>query len=213
MAATTLVCTTLTGTPPLMPGGEKLYARQAQIRAVVLRRLGEQHAHLLAEPQALPGEDRVAWASPVPGIVRPLAALPAAVRDSVRAECDMLLADIERTAATLETGTSGDGQLAGSLLRMAIQRPSDDHLFLVGNQPVLACWGCSPAEAGAVLPGSPKAVGSASLPVSPPAKSVPRAEAAAPSATNPGARWLMPTEDAPVRATAATPGFDAPRLA
>ena len=179
MAATTLVCTTLTGTQPLMHGGEKLYARQAQIRAVVLRRLGAQHVHLLAEPQALPGEDRVAWLSQVPGIVRPLAALPAAVRDSVRAECDALLADIGRTAEALEKGPSGDGRFAGSLLRTAIKRPADDHLFLVGNQPVFVGWGCAPAEAGAVFPASPKVAGSAAVPTPAPATagSVPEAEA------------------------------------
>jgi len=200
MAATTLVCTTLTGTEPLLPGGEKLYQHHARMHAAVLRRLGEQHANLLATPQAMPGEDRITWRSPVQGIARRLATLPPAVRDSVRAECDMLLADIERTADALEGAVGGDLPFVASLLRMAVTRPADDHLFLVGNQPVLACWGCDPAAAGTVLPAAPTV--SEMAPASKPVRPT-RTEVAPPVPANPAARWLVSANDASVRSTPA----------
>lgn len=152
MSTTTHLCTTTLGTPPILPGGGKLYDRQAQIRTVVQRRLGERHASLLAEAQLRPGDDCIVWSSPIAGLVRAFATLPAAVRDSVRAECDALLADIDRVGQALEDSATGDGRLAGALLRRAATRASDDHLFLVGNQPVLAGWGCESADAGTVLP-------------------------------------------------------------
>ncbi|HEX2888679.1 MAG TPA: hypothetical protein VHP59_19725, partial [Vineibacter terrae] len=75
MAGTTLVRTTLTGVRPLGVRGEPLHHAQAQLRAVVRRRLDDRHFHLLAEPQPHDLGGRIDWYSELQGPVRPLTAL------------------------------------------------------------------------------------------------------------------------------------------
>jgi hypothetical protein len=152
MSGTTLVRTTLTGVRPLGVRGEPLHHAEAQIRAVIRRRLGDRHFHLLAEPEPHDLGGRIDWYSEVAGAVRLLSALPEPERDAARGDIDALLADIDRLGQSLGSGTSEDAQLAGRSLRLAARRPSDDYLFLVGDQPVIVCWGYDTDAAGAVLP-------------------------------------------------------------
>src|SRR5215470_17345219 len=86
MAGATLVRTTLTGVRPLGVRGEPLHHAQAQLRAVVRRRLGDRHFHLLAEPQPHDLGGRIDWYSELGGTVRPLASVSEAERDAVRAD-------------------------------------------------------------------------------------------------------------------------------
>jgi len=152
MPGTTLVRTTLTGVRPLGVRGEPLHHAQAQLRAVVRRRLGDRYFHLLAEPQPHDLGGRIDWYSERDGTVRALAALPETERDAARADIDALLADIDRVGQSLEAGPTEDGKLAGKSLRLAARRPSDEYLFLVDDQPVVVCWGYDTEAAGAVLP-------------------------------------------------------------
>jgi hypothetical protein len=172
---TTLVRTTLTGVRPLGVRGEPLHHAQAQIRAVVRRRLGDRAFHLLAEPQPHDLGGRIDWYSELSGPVRPLADLPVPERDAVRADIDVLLADIDRLGESLEAGPTDDGRLAGRSLRLAAKRPADDHLFLIGDQPVVVCWGYDTDAAGAVLPGAflPSATAAAPPPAPPPVMAPP----------------------------------------
>ncbi|TXL71069.1 hypothetical protein FHP25_31855 [Vineibacter terrae] len=152
MAGTTLVRTTLTGVRPLGVRGEPLHHAEGQIRAVIRRRLGDRHFHLLAEPEPHDLGGRIDWYSACTGPVRPIAELPDMEHESVRRDIDAMLADIDRLGRSLEAAASQDGQLAGRALRLAAKRPSDDYLFLVGDQPVIVCWGYDTQAAGAVLP-------------------------------------------------------------
>ena len=149
-----LVTSTLPGVRPLGVRGEPLHNAQAQLRAVLRRRLGDRHFHLLAEPEPHALGGRIDWYCAVSGTVRPLAELPEAERTAARTDIDALLADIDRLGQSLEAGPTEDGRLAGRSLRLAARRPSDEHLFLVGDQPVVVCWGYDVEAAGAVLPGT-----------------------------------------------------------
>ncbi|QQS11703.1 MAG: hypothetical protein IPK81_19385 [Rhodospirillales bacterium] len=152
MPGTTLVRTTLTGLRPLGVRGEPLHHAQEQIRGVVRRRLGERHHRVLAEPEPHALGGRIDWYSDAEGPVRALAELPPHERDAVRADIDRLMADIDKLGATLEAGSGEDARLAGRSLRMAATRPADEYLFMVGDQPVVVCWGYETGAAGAVLP-------------------------------------------------------------
>ncbi len=154
MRGAILVTSTRPGVRPLGVRGEPLHNAQAQLRAVVRRRLGDRHFHLLAEPEPHALGGRIDWYCAVPGTVRPLADLPEAERDAARTDIDALLADIDRTGQSLEAGPTEDGRLAGKSLRLAARRPTDEYLFLVGDQPVVVCWGYDTQAAGAVLPSS-----------------------------------------------------------
>ncbi|MCW5747449.1 MAG: hypothetical protein KIT36_14770, partial [Alphaproteobacteria bacterium] len=186
MSGATLVRTTMVGVRPLGVRGEPLHQAQAQIRNVIRRRLGERHYHLLAEPEPHDLGGRIDWYSELAGPVQPLAALPDVERARARADIDALLADIDRLGQSLEAGPTEDGRLAGKSLRLAAIRPSDDYLFVVGDQPVVVCWGYDTEAAGAVLPG---AFLSSATRVSP----LPVAESAAPPMPPPMAAPVAPT--------------------
>jgi hypothetical protein len=154
MRGAILVTSTLPGVRPLGVRGEPLHNAQAQLRAVVRRRLGDRHFHLLAEPEPHALGGRIDWYCAAAGTVRPLTGLAEPGRAAARSDIDTLLADIDRVGQSLEAGPTEDGRLAGRSLRLAARRPSDEHLFLVGDQPVVVCWGYEVEAAGAVLPGT-----------------------------------------------------------
>jgi hypothetical protein len=185
MRGAILVTSTRPGVRPLGVRGEPLHNAQAQLRAVVRRRLGDRHFHLLAEPEPHALGGRIDWYCAVPGDVRALTDLPEPERDAARADIDGLLADIDRTGQSLETGPTEDGRLAGRSLR----------LFLVGDQPVVVCWGYDTEAAGAVLPAS-------FLPTAQAAP--PAAQAAVPEP------WAPPAAAQPVPPLASAPAAEQP---
>ncbi|HJQ60007.1 MAG TPA: VWA domain-containing protein [Vineibacter sp.] len=152
MNVNTLVITTLAGARPLGMRGEPLHLAHDQIRAAIRRRLGTRYARLLAEPSPYDGGRAIDWYSDASGPVLPFADLPAARQEALLREIDGLLGDIQALARRFEEGGNEDGRLLAQALNLAVLRPSDDYLFLVGDQPVIACWGYEPEAAGAALP-------------------------------------------------------------
>lgn len=129
------------GAQPVGLRGEPLHSLQTQIRAVVRRRLGDRHYHLLAEPQPHAHSAQVDWYSELVGDVRPLRQLAEAERGQARADIDTLLAEIDRLGAALEAGSTEDGRLAGGFLRLAARPPADECCYRVGDQPLVIGWG------------------------------------------------------------------------
>lgn len=152
MSHSTLVRTTLTGVRPLGVRGEPLHHAQEQIRGAIRRRLGPRHAALLAEPVAHDLGRAIDWYSDAGGDAMALAALPFERQQSVLDEVERLRSDIEVLAQRFEAGDTQDVRLLGKALHLAVRRPSNDYVFLVGDQPVIICWGYEPEAAGAVLP-------------------------------------------------------------
>jgi hypothetical protein len=152
VAGTTLVRTTPTGVRPLGVRGEPLHNTHEQIRGVIRRRLGERHARLLAEPQQDDVGRRIDWYSDVTGAVAPLSSLPEAARAETLAQVDALVADIAALGAQLRQAPSADARVTGRALELACKRPSDDYVFMVGEQPVVVCWGYEPEAPGTLLP-------------------------------------------------------------
>lgn len=187
MPAATLVRSTLTGVRPLGVRGEPLHTTHEQIRGVVRRRLSERHARLLAEPQTDDIGRRIDWYSEVEGTVAPLSSLSPGSRAAALAEVESLGKDIEGLGARLAETPSDDARLLGRALALAVRRPSDDYVFLVGDQPVVVCWGYEAEAAGAIMSAAtPPAV--ASTPVIAPA-TVPVATAVVPAIARRGPIW------------------------
>ncbi len=156
----TLVSTTLAGARPLGMRGEPLHTAHDQIRGAIRRRLGERYARLLAEPQPYDGGRAIDWYTAAAGPVVRFTDLPTARQQALLGEIDGLLADIEAQGRRFAESENEDGRLLGQALALAVRRPSDDYLFLVGDQPVIVCWGYEPEAAGAptppaFLPGAP----------------------------------------------------------
>jgi len=148
----TLVRTTLTGVRPLGVRGEPLHHAQEQIRGAIRRRLGPRHAALLAEPVPHDLGRAIDWYAETGGEAVPLNALSLERQQSVLDEVERLRSDIEVLAQRFEAGDTQDARLLGKALHLAVRRPSNDYLFVVGDQPVIICWGYEPEAAGAVLP-------------------------------------------------------------
>lgn len=144
--------------------GEPLHHAQEQIRGAIRRRLGPRHASLLAEPVAHDLGRAIDWYSDAGADAVPLGALPAERQHGVLDEVERLRSDIEVLAQRFEAGDTEDVRLLGKALHLAVRRPSNDYLFLVGDQPVIICWGYEPEAAGAVLP-PPMLPAAAALPV------------------------------------------------
>ena len=155
----TLIATTRSGVRPLGVRGEPLHNSAAQICRVVRRRLGDDAADLLAEPQLHEDGSAIDWYAAWPGDVRQVANLKSAERTAILARVDASLADIGRLGQTLKG--AGDGEdvgVVGRSLQLAAKRPAESFVFLVGDKPVVVCWGYEREAANALLaPSLPKA--------------------------------------------------------
>lgn len=193
MHGNTLVKTTFEGVRPLGVRGEPLHQTHEQIRAVIRRRIDDRHAALLAEPEAHADRRTIDWYSPAAGHVVPLSALPEERRAEVRAEIGEMLARIAAAGDRLATAEGSDAAIGGKSLRLATVFPSDDFLFLVGDQPTVICWGYDREQATALLP-RPflPTVGPAPAPAPPlPPAAIASAPAVAAAAPTDWRAWLL----------------------
>ena len=150
----TLIATTRSGVRPLGVRGEPLHNSAAQIRRVVRRRLGDDAADLLAEPQLHEDGSAIDWYAAWPGEVRQVANLEPAERSAIIARVDVALTDIARLGQTLKgAGDGEDTGVVGRSLQLAARRPAESFVFLVDDKPVVVCWGYEKEAANALLPG------------------------------------------------------------
>ena len=147
----TLILTTRLGVRPLGVRGDPLHAVASQLLAVIRRRLGDGPADLLAEPQMRETGDGIDWYAARSGPVRRLADLDETERARVLATVQDHLESIRTLGGQLkDSSASEEARLIGRSLELATTRPSDDFVYLVDGQPVIAAWGYE-ADAAASL--------------------------------------------------------------
>ena len=187
----TLILTTRLGVRPLGVRGDPLHAVAGQLLSVIRRRLGDGPAELLAEPQLREGGDGIDWYAARSGEVRRFADLNEAEKAATLETVETRLASIRSLAAVLKESTaSEEARLIGRSLDLATLRPSDDFIFLVDGEPVIAAWGYEADAAAGLAAFAPPPV-----PVSPLPPPIPAAVlASAPAAVLPArlawAPWL-----------------------
>jgi hypothetical protein len=168
----TLIVTTRTGVRPLGVRGEPLHNSARQLRGAVRRRLGDATADLLAEPQLHEDGKAIDWYAGWTGAVQKVADLPPERRSEILAQVDAGLADIARFGATLSaTGHGEESGLMGRSLQLAARKPAESFVFLVGDRPVVVCWGYEKDAAASLmgpLPRVPEVTGRRSV-LDPPA--------------------------------------------
>ena len=154
----TLIVTTRTGVRPLGVRGEPLHNAASQLRGAVRRRLGDATADLLAEPQLHEDGKAIDWYADWTGEVHKVADLPSERRSEILAQVDAALAEIARFGATLTAAGRGeDSGLMGRSLQLAAKKPAESFVFLVGDRPVVVCWGYEKeAAAGLMAPALPR---------------------------------------------------------
>src|SRR3981081_1482952 len=149
--STTLTLTTRWGVRPLGVRGDPLHAVASQLLAVIRRRLGDGPADLLADPQLRETGDGIDWYAVRSGPVRRLGDLDENERATILATVESHLDSIRSLGAQLkDSSASEEARLIGRSLELATARPSDDFVYVVDGQPVIAAWGYE-ADAAASL--------------------------------------------------------------
>jgi len=149
----TLIVTTRSGVRPLGVRGEPLHNAAAQLRRVIRRRLGDPAADLLADPQVHEDGHAIDWYADGTGEVRRVVDLPSAERIAALAKVDLGLAGIARLGETLaKVGHGEDSGVVGRSLQLAARRPAESFVFLLGDRPVVVCWGYEQEGAATLLP-------------------------------------------------------------
>jgi len=184
----TLIMTTRLGVRPLGVRGDPLHAVAGQLLAVIRRRLGDGPADLLAEPQLRETGDGIDWYAARTGPVRRLADLDERARAQVLRTVEGHLESIRSLGGQLKSSASSDeARLIGRSLELSTARPSDDFIYVVDGQPVIAAWGYEADAAASLAAFAPP-------PVPIPPRPAPAVLASAPAALLPArltwAPWL-----------------------
>ncbi|WP_428564693.1 MAG: hypothetical protein ACP59X_02695 [Solidesulfovibrio sp. DCME] len=170
-----------------------------QIVTILRSRLGDSHVLLFAEPAFDPGRDIVDWYTPVQGTPIRLIDLPEDRQSQVRGTLLKMAADIQTQARQLKNTGDNNRVLSGSIIELALQYPGEDCIYLVGEQPVIVCWGFAPATAGAM----PQDLSRLAPMAAPAAAAKPVSEPAPPAvpavATPPAEEAIPVLEPAPAR--------------
>src|SRR5689334_3000880 len=163
----TLIVTTQSGVRPLGVRGEPLHNAATQLRRVIQRRLGDEVAGLLADPQLHEDGKTIDWYADWTGDVRPIASLDPQARHNLLADVDRGLAEIDRLGGALAANHGKEhAGIVGQSLKLAARRPAPDFVFQVAGKPVVVCWGYEREDAPRlVLPSLPQAA-----PVTPPVR-------------------------------------------
>jgi hypothetical protein len=133
--------------------GDPLHAVADQLLAVIRRRLGDDTAQLLADPQLREGGDGIDWYAARTGDVRRIGELSQDERGEILRTVETRLDAIRQLGTQLAASQSSDeARLIGRSLLLATRRPSDDFIYVVDGQPVIAAWGYE-ADAVASLQG------------------------------------------------------------
>ena len=121
----------------------------AQLKAILLQKLGPEHAALLAEPQHDADGNTVDWYAEGQGQATPLKDLADTEANTLRLKAAALARDIAALAQNLTADVQARQALSGQLLQQALQHPSDEDVWSVNGQPVLINWGFAPGSPGA----------------------------------------------------------------
>src|SRR5258708_16071149 len=132
----TLIVTTRSGVRPLGVRGEPLHNAAPQVRRVVRRRLGDEAAGLLADPQLHEDGKAIDWYADWSGSVQPLSVLEPERRAEVLAAVARTLAEIRRLGDTLAgAGPREDMGVVGLSRQLAARAPAEAFIFMGANRP------------------------------------------------------------------------------
>lgn len=120
-----------------------------QVVELVRKRRGDSYTLLFAEPSPSADGSAIDWYSPVQGPVRRLTELPEAEGQAMAARVAQMGQEIKMLAEELKGTGIQANVVRGTLLEMALRYPDNSHIYAVGGQPVITCWGFAPGTLGA----------------------------------------------------------------
>src|SRR5580692_4066229 len=156
---------------PLVSNGVPVFRMFGQIRVELLRSLSRDHLALFADPNPDPISGDIQWYAPCPGNIVRLSECPEDARSGYEFHLARLIDDIANHIERLNASSDANARQMANVLAMALEVPDEQHIFVVGEQPVLAGWGHvprGPAVMRQPLIALAKRVLSISQPVEPP---------------------------------------------
>lgn len=148
MEGTLIASTSRSAFRPLAVQGILVFECYTQVVNIVRSHLGEAHVLLFAEPMVDNEQERVDWYTPVQGTPVQLDSLEESIQDQVRTRFARMSEEIRACIQPLKTVGDSRRSLAANILELALLYPDESFLYLVGEQPVVVCWGCAPAQTG-----------------------------------------------------------------
>ncbi|WP_047608242.1 SrfA family protein [Rahnella aquatilis] len=121
--------------------GQPVYASALQLRETLRLRKQPAIADCLAIPQLNEAGDRLDWYSPREGKVVSWAAATDTARASALHQLENCLDTVSQISKAAKSSEKPATQFFGSLLEKAFRFPDQNHVYLVGGQPVLTFWG------------------------------------------------------------------------
>lgn len=121
--------------------GQPVYASALQLRETLRLRKQPLIADCLAIPQLNESGDRLDWYSPREGKVTSWAAASDAARASALHHLESCLDSVAHISSAAKSSEKSALQFFGALLEKAFRFPDQNHVYLVGGQPVLTFWG------------------------------------------------------------------------
>jgi len=135
MVARTVARTRADNVRPLGEPGQRSYEF---IVGILLRELTPSHAALFAEPSDRPGA--TSWRTESAGRIESLETLSPDEAAALRSALGRLVADILAVADRYAVKPDPAAQAVAIALRNAVEIPSDECIFRVGEQPVIVQW-------------------------------------------------------------------------
>jgi len=166
---------------PLDVHGKRLIDCYDQLVGILRNRLGQNHAHFLAQPRIEPS-GAITWFTPLAGEAIAADTLAPEERQRLKDRAGRIIGDIHGVASDIQAEGAA-GQMIADMLRAAAELAPGAPLFSVDGKPVVALWGhrasgASSVDARASAPIVTAAPASSRpLPSPPPSASTPNAVA------------------------------------
>ena len=121
----------------------------AQIASMLEKNLSREHALLFAEPVHEASGESTDWYTQAEGTPERLISMTPEAQAQAKARFAHLAGDIDQLANSLRQDPNQSKQIRGNILSLALKYPGVEHLYMVGSQPVITCWGFGPGTTGA----------------------------------------------------------------
>ncbi len=142
--------TSLEGLRPRGVRGRLAIDSWEQVATYLTQKMGPEYGNLFAQP--VQGRQGIFWYGPASGDAAPLADLPQAEQEAVKARLAERLDRIRDHAAELRTARDPAAQQLGAMLETAMEVPGGemdrDVIHAVDGEPVLVSWGISDDRPG-----------------------------------------------------------------
>lgn len=148
MTGNLIVTTQKSSMQPLAFQGIMAYSSFPQIRGMLLNKFGDEYVLLFARPVENENTGEIDWYTPVQGTAQKITALPEEEKEKACGRLRQMGSEILAFAEELVNSNDPHKVTRGNILKLALRYPSDDSLYLVGQQPVFTCWGFAPGSPG-----------------------------------------------------------------